>query len=472
MFKKDPPLHINFVDQSTERRARRQTYLVAVVFVLVVAVIAAIGANASYRAANRGTTILSEIQHVPGIAGVRRLVLGTDTEKSPVQKTAFTLLLLGVGGDGHNGPQLTDTILLASVDLKEKRIAMVSIPRDMAYPLGGGQFEKINSVNAYAEEAHPGEGAVRTAEAFSKLLETPIDHVIRVDFRGFAKFIDAIGGVEIDVPQGFTDPQFPTTDDKWMTVSFKKGVQRMDGATALTYVRSRHGNNGEGSDFARSRRQQLVLLAVRKKLLSIGTLGNPTKIAEIYAVLSKHIQTDLSPWDILTLAPRAADLSMEKVTTHVLTDAPDGELVSATVNGAYMLFPRKQDWSEIRTIAQNPFAMRQATTTAVVAPVEIAQIEIKNGTARTGFAAQIAASLEKQGFEVGAFGNAVQRGYERTVIYDLTGGKKPTSLARLRKLLDASVSFSHTLVTEKVLSNNTDFLVILGEASYSMVGKW
>ena len=99
-------------------------------------------------------------------------------------------------------------------------------------------------------------------------------------------FIDAIGGVDIQVEQTFTDWQYPTWDDKWMTVSFQKGKQPMDGQTALVFARSRHGNNGEGSDFARSKRQQLVILAAQEKLFSVGTPTDAKKLAALYSAVA------------------------------------------------------------------------------------------------------------------------------------------------------------------------------------------
>ncbi len=430
------------------------------------------------------------------IADIRRLMFGTDSEASaeqPAKSDRMNVLLFGVGGDGHDGPQLTDTIILASIDLKEKKVAMLSIPRDTAYPLGGGRFEKINAVQAYAEQDHPGEGARVAADAIGKLLEVKVDHVVRIDFSGFAKFVDAIGGVDVNVERAFTDPQYPTPDEKWTTVSFKKGQQHFTGEQALTYARSRHGNNGEGSDFARSRRQQLLMLAVREKLLSLQTLSNPTKLSSLYSVVSSHLQTDFTLWDFLQVAPLAKDFSREQITMRVLTDAPDGELVAANVAGAFMLFPKEPDWSQIREIAQNPFVTSTQTQVAVTATdkktepeQETVKLEVKNGTARTGFASQVAAKLERSGYEIMAFGNAVRRGYERTVVYDLTNGKKPAQLSVLRRLLQADVStitptpdpadpkrpkilLNDGLAPERLSAPNVDFLIILGEASDAFI---
>jgi len=476
---------VDFLDTQHDRAARRMTVTVAVVFALFVGILSAVGAGASYRSANRGTSVLMEIGNLPVIADIRKLVLGDDANAQDPTATPdgrMNILLFGVGGAGHDGPQLTDTLILMSVDLKNDQVGMLSIPRDLAYPLGGARFEKINAVNAYAEQAQPGEGAQVAATDIGRLLGVRIDHVIKIDFNGFVKFVDALGGVDIDVPQAFTDNAYPTDDDLWMTVSFQKGQQHMDGSRALIYVRSRHGTNGEGSDFARSRRQQEVLAAVREKLSSKGVLLNPSKIAELWGDVSSHVQTNLSVWDMVKLAPFAAQFDKSKIVSHVLTQE---ELVPATVDGAYMLFPKKPDWSDIRELAQNPFETNEEKA-AAARPAETVRVEVKNGTTRAGFAANVADALKQSGYVVTGTGNAVRRGYERSVIFDLTAGKMPTELARLKKLLDANVSsvmpawlsgsstqrvvYSEGLSAEPIASTSTQFLVILGEASFGLFG--
>ncbi len=493
MFKdQEPSFAANFLESPDERRIHRQTYVVGALFAIGVALLSGVGAYASYRSVQRGTTVFAEVGNVPVISDIRRLVFGgsPDGGAQKIPSDRLNILLLGIGGEGHDGAQLTDTIILASINVKDKQVALLSIPRDTAYPLGGGRFEKINAVQAYAEQEYPGEGARRAADSLAKLLEIDIHHVIRVDFSGFARFVDAIGGVDVNVERSFVDPQFPTPDDRWTSVSFKKGPQHFSGQDALTFARSRHGNNGEGSDFARSHRQQLIMMAIREKLLSLNTLADPTKLSALYSVVSSHVQTDLTLWDMLQLAPLAKDFSREKVSMHVLTDAPDGELTAANVAGAFMLFPNKPDWSEIRDLAQNPFHTLEVAPTStkpvVAGQTDTLKIEIKNGTTRTGFASQVAAKLERSGYEIVAFGNAIRRGYERTVIYDLTNGKKSAQLAALRRLLGADVStitpvadaddpkrlklaLNDGLPPERITSNNVEFVLILGEASYALV---
>lgn len=478
--------------RAMEGRFKKQTVIIALVFMGLVATFSAYAARWSYLSNQQLAANHQTAPHLPIISDVRRLLFGEGASAIaptfPSEKNRLNILILGIGGAGHEGSNLTDSILIASVDLEKKRVGLVSIPRDLAYPLGSGRFEKINAVHAYAEQEAPGEGAIRTAQAFSQLLETPIDHVVRIDFQGFTKFIDAIGGITVNVETGFTDPTYPVGDKSGAvkTVTFKKGAQTLNGEQALMFTRSRHGNNGEGSDFARSRRQQVVMLAVREKLLSLGTLADPGKLADIYRVVSEHVQTDLSVWDLLKFAPLAKDFSQDKVTMTTLTDAPDGVLTAANVGGAYMLFPKQPDWSEIRTIVKSPF------DTATIRkqeerPKETVRLEVKNGTFRTNFAAQAAAKLERNGYEIGTLGNAARRGFERSAIYDLTGGKKPAELARLQRLLNAdvvSISPEQVVSTnngsyrtfpldkdvlERVYSQNTDFLLILGDASFAFV---
>jgi len=487
-MKKDH-VKINFLETDVERKARRTTVLAAGLFTLFVGLLAAVGAGASFRAATHGTTVLAEVGNILTLADITHFSLGgsSQSEDDPFATPdgRLNILLLGVGGDGHDGAQLTDTIILASLDRTNKKIGLVSIPRDLAYPLGGGRFEKINAVNAYAEQEHPGFGAKTTAQAFEKLFNTRIDRVIKIDFKGFTDFVDVLGGLDINIEHSFSDYQYPTSDDgpnpfKWQVVSFKQGAEHMDGDRVLMYVRSRHGNNNEGSDFARNRRQQIVLDAIRSKLLSLGTLSNPKRITDLWTAVSSHVQTDITAWDGLKLAPLAMNMSQTNITSNVLTDAGDGELIPTTVDGSFMLFPRKPDWSEIRNIIANPFQTKDQLAQQD-RPQDHITVEIRNGTFRTGFASLVSDKLTGLGYAVGNVGNAGTRGYERTVIYDLTDGKKTADLAKLRTLLGANVATSPptngSIATdngghESLNGTSTDFLIILGDSSFGLVNPY
>lgn len=480
-------MDVDLLDVSSDRTARRKTAIIAVFFALCVGILATVGAAASYRAASHGTSVFSEVVQLPVISEIRQFAIGTTSSagaagiKTPDGR--INILLMGVGGEGHDGPQLTDTLILASLDTKDNRVAMLSIPRDLAYPMGYNQFRKINSLNAFEEKSHPGEGARRTADSIGELFNIRVDHVLRVDFQGFAKFIDALDGIDVNVEKSFTDTSYPAEDFKYRTVSFQKGQMHMTGSRALEFVRSRHGTNGEGSDFARSRRQQLVIQAVREKALALGTLANPKKISDLLNIVSGHIQTDLSTWNLVAFMPMAAQLDTNRITSRVLTDAADGELSPANVNGGYMLFPRKPDWSEIRSIAADPFVTKEEELKQLQ-PQTSVSLEVKNGTNYEGYAFQVSQKLKQRGYAVGSVANALHRGYERTVIYDLTGGKKAEELVRLKKMLDADVSavtprevpksterivYTADLAEERVKSTSTEFMIILGQSSLGLI---
>ncbi len=463
-------IKVDLLGGEAERKARQTTAFIAVIFAVSVGILAAVGAGASYRAATHGTSVLDEMGNLPIIADIRRLAWGEPSAGAgnAIADDRLTFLIMGVGGTGHSGPELADTILIATADLKTNRIGIMSVPRDLAYPLGGGKFIKINAVNAYAEQSNPGQGARETADAFEELFDITIDHAIKINFNAFVDLVDAIDGIDVNVERGFTDNEYPTEDDKWQTVSFKAGEQNMNGDQALIYARSRHGNNGEGSDFARSRRQQIIMLAVKDKLLSMGTLTNPSKVTKLYQAIASNIQTDLTPWDMIKLAPLAKSFSSDRVTMRVLTNAADGELASQMVNGAYMLFPKEPDWSEIQMIAQHPFGEEAEEVKQGVTPI---RLEVRNGTNVTGLASRASQNLRSKGYLIETVGNAARRDYAQTTIIDLTHGAKAEDLEKLRSALKASVatttpSWATSTTTQNEQSpadeNQTDFLVILG----------
>ena len=469
-----PLMKINLLGAHADAEIRKKTIRIAISFTIFVGFLASIGAGASYRSATKGTAIIDEVGNFFVFTELRKLwgspsaTPTTDPLSTPDHR--FNVLLLGIGGEGHDGALLTDTILLAEYDSTEERLALVSIPRDLAYPLGNDRFEKINAVHAYAEQTTPGQGASKTAEAFSTFFNLRIDRVIRVDFQGFEKLVNALGGIDVTIEKSFSDTSFPTDDTgpdpyKWTSVTFTKGTEHMDGPRALTYVRSRHGTNGEGSDFARSRRQQIVMNAIRDRLLELGTLSNPRTLSNVWSAISDHVQTDLSPWDMLKLVPAAIHFQPSKLTQRVLTDAPNGELNDVTIGGAFMLFPKKSDYSQIKEIIANPWNVTGTTAEVAKPSAPTIRIAVQNGTIRTGFAATIAESLKKLGYTIMSTGNAPKRGITTTVIYDLTNGQKVNELVNLKKTLNANIGSAPLSELGTTVPSGTQFLIILGESS-------
>lgn len=301
------------------------------------------------------------------------------------------VLLMGIGGKGHDGPDLTDTIILASIDKETKDVVLVSIPRDLWVPDSNA---KINHVYALAQEKE-GNGLNEAKKTVSTLLGVPVHYAFRIDFNGFTKAVDEVNGLNIDVENAFSDTKYPVSgkeDDlcnltienqdidgqqvkvvkdatgsaiplsqineqndpftcRYETINFKKGPTLMDGITTLKFVRSRHGSDGEGSDFARSSRQQKVILAFREKVLSTETLANPKTIISLLTTFGDSIDTDIYDDDIGLFVKLGTKIEVEKVRRVVLdASQKDGKLefgLPQDFGGQSVLIPKNNNWTEL-----------------------------------------------------------------------------------------------------------------------------
>ncbi len=343
------------------------------------------------------------------------LVFNKDINLEGEKKDRINILLLGMGGLGHDGPFLTDTIMIASMQPSTNEVALISIPRDLGVRIGERGIYKVNHASAFGETEKAGWGGAYATEIIANTLNIPIPYHVRLDFTAFEEIIDEVGGIRVDVPKAFTDYQYPGPKNSYQTISFKQGPQTMDGSTALKYARSRHGNNGEGSDFARARRQQQILVALKDKVLSFGTLTNPLRIKKIMDALEKNMTTNMSFDEILEFVKMGRELDTTTIRNLVLDDGPHGFLVNASSpGGAFILSPKTGSFADITTAITSIFTTtstlhstepeyREAEpplaptgTPAVLSHTEAdPSIEIQNGTWSAGLAARIEARLKE-----------------------------------------------------------------------------
>jgi len=367
------------------------------------------------------------------------------------------ILLLGMGGEGHPGPYLTDTMILASIKPSEKKVALISIPRDLSVPMPGYGWRKINNANHFGEIQKEGSGPEFAAQVVSQVFDIPIDYYVRVDFSGFEKMINELGGIKINVENGFADPQFPTDDYGYQTVIFKQGWQKMNGQTALNYARSRHGTNNENSDFARSKRQQQVLQAVKDEALSFTTFLSYHKISALMKMYQEHVVTNLDVWEIFKLVKLGKKIDKQNIINLVLENGDTGPLYATNIGGAYLLLPRDMSFYQVQQMVKDIFEPAQ-----VAKAKEKIKVEVQNGTKIEGLAYQTSLALRNKGFEVIKIGNAQQQNYEKTVIYDLTNGQKAAELENLKNQLKTATT-SNGPESTIIYSSNIDFLIILGQ---------
>lgn len=491
------PLKMNLLApvSATSPHWKRRRIARAIVFATILCISGLFTASAATPKEEIGP-ILAEFSPQLLWHGVGRLFLAGDRTLEGETTDRVNILLLGIGGQGHDGPQLTDTIILLSYKPSTKQLALLSIPRDLAVEIPGYGWRKINAVNAYAEANVSGSGGRNTADAIANIFGIDIPYYVRVDFAGFTNFVDELGGVLVHVDRGFTDSAYPAPRDLYQTVSFQQGWQRLSGDRALIYARSRHGSNSEGSDFARSRRQQKILTALKDELLSSGVLTNPGKVARLFGIVSAHVQTNISSKEILQFAGIAREVNTDALIHRTLEPEASGVLQVCTTCTAYMLIPANGSYDEVRALVAGIFdhastarekpLLQKTPTENPVAPHYATLVEIQNGTTLTGFATRAASAIHAHGFTTTRVGNAESTAYERTVIYDLTGGARPKELGKLRQLLDADVSvtipewFSGEILPQALTAqtptpqggaSSAHFLVILGKSSAALLGE-
>lgn len=387
------------------------------------------------------------------------------------------ILLLGIGGEGHDGGQLSDTMILASLKPSTKQLSLLSIPRDLAVEIPGYGVKKINAASAYGEEKNPGKGGELSAQVVSQTLDVPIHYWVRVDFKAFAQLIDNMGGVVVDIERSFTDSQYPTYDYGYQTISFQAGKQKLTGEQALQYIRSRHGNNNENNDFARNRRQQRLLTAVRTQLFTPEVLHDATKVKSIISTLLKYTSTNLSVSAALGFLQEAPGIMTTQPTFHLLTAEPKTGLLREVSNEyGYFLVPRDGDFTQVKQLAQTIFETTPTpspsisytpppspTTPSKPTPTtkSTVAVAVLNGTWEVGFAASTKELLESNGVVVSSIGNTEQRDSTVTTIYQLTDSiLAETTVNRITPIL------TNAIVSKQIppdAPKNVDILVILGK---------
>ena len=181
----------------------------------------------SYQVIFTGNSI-SKIFSGGGILKQLSSLAGHDTNLKGTNEDRVNFLLLGIGGAGHDGPLLTDTVILMSVKPSTNQMTMISLPRDLYVDIPGFGWWKLNNAYAFGEQKGEGLGGLLAKEVLEKTLNMPIHYYVRVDFSGFATLIDELGGLKINVEKEFTDYQFPTDNYQFKVVSFESGPQTFD----------------------------------------------------------------------------------------------------------------------------------------------------------------------------------------------------------------------------------------------------
>jgi LCP family protein required for cell wall assembly len=270
------------------------------------------------------------------------------------------ILLLGIAGGKHDGPNLSDSIVVANYNFKTNKLTTISIPRDI---WSDTLEDKINSAYAYGEAKKPkGGGFILSKAEVEAIVGLPIQYSAVIDFDQFKELIDYLGGVEVEVENSFVDKKFPiagkendecngdkTFACRYETVSFKKGVTHMDGTAALNFVRSRNAEGDEGTDFAREKRQQKVMNAAQNKIFSLAIKMDLTTLKKLYGIMDKLVKRDITNQQAALIAKNAffrGKFKQEKISLseNFFTNPP---LYDNGYNGLWVLVPSDKDYTLI-----------------------------------------------------------------------------------------------------------------------------
>jgi LCP family protein required for cell wall assembly len=266
--------------------------------------------------------------------------------KAPVEQLASyegrtNVLVMGKAGGTHDGPDLTDTMMLVSFSLKDGGIKIISIPRDVWIP---EIRAKINSAYYWGNQKNAGGGITFAKAITAGVVGVPIQYGAIVDFSGFKDIIDELGGIEVNIENSFTDHLYPIAgrendhcggDPQYLcryeTLHFVQGKQLMDGETALKFVRSRHAEGVEGTDVARGARQQKIITAIKDKLLDKKTYTNPWRDIAIFKVILASIQTDID-YPTAAILARLVYNNNDSIKSFII---PEDLLINPPVSARY-----------------------------------------------------------------------------------------------------------------------------------------
>ncbi len=420
---------------------------------------------------------------------VESLVSDRDIALKKSSDGRTNILLLGMAGKGKPGTHLTDTIMIASVNEKTSQAALLSIPRDFYVKINDVPFSnnvspryalqaKINSLYQYGLTHggnDPKKAALLVADVVTSITDLPIDYYVILNFDGFEKVIDELGGINIINERDIYDPKYPGPNYGYETFELKKGFHLLDGKTALKYARERH-NDPEG-DFGRAKRQQVILQAAKNKLFSLGTLLNMFSLNDIFNALGDNIRTNIASEEIGEFLQLAKKLDTQNINNVVLDAWNKDSLLKVshvTFQNArsFVLVPRlgEGNYREIQHLAQNIFDLNTLQRRRQEIAKEDAKLFLINKSGNTRLTATLqkllGENLEYKNISTpnSSFVSRQKNTESRTTVYDFTEGTKPFTLDELTKNFSASLSPGSDLLLEEFqIRENPDIILVAGE---------
>ena len=375
----------------------------------------------------------------------------------------INVLLMGRGGGTHSAPDLTDTLMIVSVDPVNHTQTLFSVPRDLWVTVPNQGVMKLNAawetgVFRYQGSGKTGSTDPKAIQAGFDLVDKTLTDVLGIDinynvivnFQAFSQAIDTVGGINVSVPADLVDPTMAWENGNDPVLAHA-GPQAFDGKKALIYSRSRETS----SDFARAQRQRAIMLALKAKVDSVGTLSNPLKLSGLLNAFGNNVQTDLSLNSANRLYGIMKQVTDATTTSVSLADGANPLVTTGNVNGQSIVLPKAglfkytaiQDY--VHTQLKDPYITK-----------ENAKIRVLNGTLIPGVATTKADELKAYGYNVVGTANTPNSGWTSTILVDLTHGKDKYTSNYLQK--HYGVKALTAMPDDTIPTNGADFVIIIG----------
>ncbi|MFA5962011.1 MAG: LCP family protein [Parcubacteria group bacterium] len=384
----------------------------------------------------------------------------------------INILLLGVAGDGKPGRNLTDTIMIASLNLKTNQVALLSLPRDLYVKVPASDWQtKINAIYQAGlnNEKDQSKAIDPLLETITTVTSLDIHYYAVLNFDGFRQVLDAIGGVNITNVRDIYDERYPGPNYSYETFDLKKGFQHLDGDMALKYARERH-DDPEG-DFGRAKRQQQIIQVTKNKIFSATTLFDISSLNKLFDALGNNIKTNLSSDEIGSFF----ELSKKLDTNNIINSTVDAWnkdsllKVSHVYYGdiaAFVLIPRVGNYSEIQELAQNIFDLNKLKRRREEISGENALVALINKSGDN----TIVTKIQKLLSENLVYKNVIiitdpGKDQEKTTnVYDSNSGTKPFTLDELATRLPAKVFYALPDKYQKIVEKKSpDIVLVIGK---------
>ena len=379
------------------------------------------------------------------------------------------VLLFGTSEDDpeHSGADLTDSIMVASIDQKTNQGFLLSVPRDLYVKYGractSGYEGKINAAYQCGKGQKGDEkaGAEFLKGIVSKNFGVDIQYYAKVNYTALRDSVNAVGGITVQIdsddPRGILDRNFDwKCRYKCYYVKYANGPAQLDGDHALALARARNASGGYGlggGNFDREQYQQKIIVAIRDKASSAGVLANPVKVNGLIDSIGNNVRTNIEAGEIKTIVKIGQKTDTSKLKHLNLVDEKKPLVTTGNYGGQSIVWPvgGVYDYSAIK-------AYVTANLSGDTALLEGAVVDVLNGSGVSGVAQIKADSLEAAGFTIGVVSNAPAGNYGNASLYDLSKGKKPGTKTKLEKQLGVTAK---TALPAGV-SSTADFVIIVG----------